>query len=58
MKTKNTLFLTLIATMVSVSLYAQKTTDVENSKDYPLVSRFEGNKMGNLQTARKREGSD
>jgi OOP family OmpA-OmpF porin len=46
MKTKNTLFLTLIATMVSVSLYAQKTTDVENSKDYPLVSRFEGSVIG------------
>jgi len=27
---------------ISTSLYAQRTTDIENSKDYPLISRFEG----------------
>jgi OOP family OmpA-OmpF porin len=42
MKKKNSFLLMLIATMVSVSLFAQRTTDVENSKDYPMVSRFEG----------------
>jgi outer membrane protein OmpA-like peptidoglycan-associated protein len=26
----------------STSLYAQRTSDIENSKDYPLISRFEG----------------
>src|SRR3989339_1774341 len=28
--------------IISTSLYAQRTTDIENSKDYPLISRFEG----------------
>jgi len=27
---------------ISTSLYAQRTTDIENSKDYTLISRFEG----------------
>lgn len=27
---------------ISTSLYAQRTSDIENSKDYPLISRFDG----------------
>lgn len=35
-------FLLLFALMISSNLFAQRKTDVENSKDHPLVSRFEG----------------
>ncbi|MCX6250690.1 MAG: OmpA family protein [Bacteroidetes bacterium] len=42
MKKNNGFLLMLVAIMVSASLFAQRKTDVENSKDYPLVSRFEG----------------
>ena len=35
--------LLIILTMIfSISTFAQKTTDVEGSKDYPTISRFEG----------------
>jgi hypothetical protein len=42
MKTKSKMLLMLIGTMISVSLFAQRKTDIENSKDYPLIGRFEG----------------
>jgi OOP family OmpA-OmpF porin len=42
MKKTTQILLMLIAPMISVSLCAQRTTDIENSKDHPLVSRFEG----------------
>ena len=32
----------LLATAFSASMYAQRSTDIENSKDHPMVSRFEG----------------
>lgn len=32
----------LVTSLISTLLFAQRTTDVENSKDYPLISRFEG----------------
>ncbi len=32
----------LLSLMVSSSLFAQRTSDTEGSKDYPLVSRFKG----------------
>ncbi len=28
--------------LISTPIYAQRTSDIENSKDYPLISRFEG----------------
>jgi len=35
--------LAIVLTVVLLSpIYAQRTTDIENSKDYPLLSRFEG----------------
>lgn len=39
---KSGVFLFLFALMISTSLSAQRKTDVENSKDHPLVSRFQG----------------
>lgn len=42
MKKQKFFLIMLISTMISLSLLAQRKTDVENSKDYPLVSRFEG----------------
>ncbi len=41
---KAKIFLTTIALMMltGVSLFAQRTTDIKGSKDYPLVSRFNG----------------
>lgn len=41
MRKLNLLFI-IGAIIISSPIYAQKTTDVENSKDYPLLSRFEG----------------
>jgi len=32
----------IVALMVSSNLFAQRTTDIEGAKDYPLVSRFQG----------------
>ena len=37
-----TLFLTVFALLISTNLLAQRTSDIEGSKDYPLISRFEG----------------
>lgn len=40
---KNLGLVLIIGTLLFViPVYAQRTTDIENSKDYPLVSRFEG----------------
>ncbi len=39
---KVTLILAVVALMISTNLFAQRTTDIEGSKDYPLVSRFKG----------------
>ncbi|MEA3437841.1 MAG: OmpA family protein [Thermodesulfobacteriota bacterium] len=36
------LFLTVFALLISTNLLAQRTNDIEGSKDYPLISRFEG----------------
>ena len=41
MKSLNLLLIILTMT-ISISTFAQKTTDVEGSKDYPTISRFEG----------------
>ncbi len=37
-----TLVLAVALLIVSTNLFAQRKTDIEGSKDYPLVSRFEG----------------
>jgi len=37
-----TLFLAVVAMLISTNLFAQRTTDIKGAKDYPLVSRFEG----------------
>jgi len=42
MKTKFKILLMLFVAMNSISMFAQRTSDIENSKDYPLVSRFKG----------------
>jgi outer membrane protein OmpA-like peptidoglycan-associated protein len=39
---KSCVFLFLVAFMFSMNLFAQRKTDIENSKDYPMISRFEG----------------
>jgi outer membrane protein OmpA-like peptidoglycan-associated protein len=39
---KSTVIFVVIAIMISANLFAQRTSDIEGSKDYPLVSRFEG----------------
>ncbi len=39
---KLTLILTGIALMVSTNIFAQRTSDIDGAKDYPLVSRFQG----------------
>lgn len=36
------LLLIILTMIISTSTFAQKTTDVEGSKDYPTISRFEG----------------
>lgn len=60
MKKKANYFVVSAIFLLLVSnVFAQRTTDVENSKDYPLVSRFKGAiiefykeiKMGYLQTS-------
>jgi len=38
---KVTLIFAVVALMISTNLFAQRTSDVDNSKDYPLISRFE-----------------
>ncbi|MCX6302369.1 MAG: hypothetical protein NTW82_09300, partial [Bacteroidia bacterium] len=42
MKSRSRILFMVVTTMISVSLFAQMKTDVENSKDYPLIGRFEG----------------
>ena len=42
MMKKVTLILAVAAIMISTNLFAQRTTDIKGSKDYPLVSRFKG----------------
>lgn len=42
---KVVLSLATIALMISTSLFAQRTTDIEGGKDYSLVSRFSGSIM-------------
>jgi len=39
---RTTLFLVASAIMISTNLFAQRSNDVEGSKDYSLVSRFQG----------------
>ncbi|NOZ34645.1 MAG: OmpA family protein [Chlorobi bacterium] len=39
---KATSILAVVALMISTNLFAQRTSDVGNSKDYPSVTRFEG----------------
>ena len=42
MKTRFRIICMLFVAMISVSLFAQRTTDIENSRDHPLVSRIDG----------------
>ncbi len=42
---KTSIILILLALMISGDLFAQRTTDIENGSDYPLVSRFKGSVM-------------
>jgi OOP family OmpA-OmpF porin len=42
MKTKFRILLVFVVVITSTSLFAQSKTDVGNSKDYPLVGRFQG----------------
>ena len=37
-----TIILAILALMISTNLFAQRTGDVKDSQDYPLVSRFKG----------------
>ena len=37
-----TLIFTVIALMISITLFAQETKDIKNAKDNPLISRFDG----------------
>jgi len=39
---KVTLIFVIVALMFATNLFAQRTTDIEGGKDYPLVSRFKG----------------
>jgi len=39
---KVALILVAVALMISTNLFAQRTTDIEGSKDYPLVTRYKG----------------
>ncbi len=39
---KVTVILVVIALMFSTNIFAQKTSDIDGAKDYPLVSRFQG----------------
>ncbi len=39
---KTALIFTFVAMMISVNLFAQRTSDIDGSKDYPAISRFEG----------------
>ena len=42
-KMKRAFLISMIAAlMISSNLFAQRKTDIENSKDYPLISRFQG----------------
>jgi len=39
------IILVTVALMISTNLFAQRTSDIEGGKDYPLVSRFSGSIM-------------
>jgi len=39
---KSAFLFSIVALMISTNLFAQRITDIEGSKDYPLVSRFIG----------------
>jgi OmpA-OmpF porin, OOP family len=39
---KSIILFSAIALMISTNLFAQRTSDIEGSKDYPLVSRYKG----------------
>ena len=39
---KVTVILVVIVLMFSTNIFAQRTTDIEGSKDYPLVTRYKG----------------
>ncbi|MBW2569277.1 MAG: OmpA family protein [Deltaproteobacteria bacterium] len=39
---KITIMFVIAILMISTNLFAQKTADIEGSKDYPMVSRFQG----------------
>ena len=39
---KVTLILAVVAMMVSITVFAQRKSDIGGSKDYPLITRFEG----------------
>jgi OmpA-OmpF porin, OOP family len=39
---KSAFLFSIVALMISTNLFAQRTTDIEGSKDYPLLSRFKG----------------
>lgn len=41
---KNLTFI-VVSLLITSNLFAQRTTDIENGKDYPLVSRFSGSVM-------------
>ena len=42
MKTIYCIIVLFAAILISANLFAQRKTDVENSKDSPLISRFDG----------------
>ncbi len=42
MKTKSILIAVMLTASASVTMFAQRTSDIEGVKDYPLVSRFKG----------------
>jgi len=42
---KRILILSIVAMMSFVNVIAQRTTDIDGGKDYPLVSRFDGSVM-------------
>jgi len=42
MRKKSMLIVAMFFVLTSISLFAQRTTDIKGAKDYPLVSRFKG----------------
>ena len=49
---KVTLFLTMIALMISINLFAQETKDINGAKDNPLISRFSNSYIGYYNTVK------